>query len=339
MVKNIYYTIDPEVTGELGEDSSYDEAQRAADKGPLQLIFEGWLGDDLVAMSPFWFVTEQLASAMKEASLTGFELDPVTVSKGDQWELAARFELPPVWFRLIPTGSIESSDDVALDDRLVVSNQALEVFQSFSLTQATVTPFDETSSPSPSFDAFLAKQAEKAKVLADKVRVEVQERIEDTNAIMLPPVDIKDASDVLLRMAKALGCHPESKEAAEVQALLGTLGERSFTPRGRGVAKDYLIFEYWHSGTMMQFGDGELSKIVVRLQPEWGWAPFPYPDTLLHGVTTKTTKEELLAILGSPVKTMANGYTWQSDGYFLHAWYNPAGLLGRLSVMLQTGGG
>ena len=333
----MYYTIDPEVTGELGEDSSYDEAQRAVDKGPLQLIFEGWLGDDLIAMSPFWFVTEQLASAMKEASLTEFELDPVTVSKGDQWELAARFELPPVWFRLIPTGSIESGDDVALDDGLVVSNRALEVFQSFSLTQATVTPFDETSSPLPSFDTFLAEQAEKAKALADTVRVDVQERIEDSEAT-LPLVDIGDVSDVLLLMAKALGSHPESREVTDVQALLGPLGERSFTPRGRGFDKDYLILEYWHSGTMMEFGNDELSKAVVRLQPEWGWAPFPYPDKLLHGITTKTTKEELLAILGSPMKTMANGYTWQSDGYFLHAWYNPAGLLGRLSVMLQVDG-
>ena len=159
----MYYYVDAEVPGGLAPGHSYDQAQRAADAGPLHLVFDGWMGDDLVTTSPFWFVSERLADALRASGLTGFELEPATASTGEQYELITERALTPVWLRLIPTGSVDEGDDLVLADAtdLLVSAAALELLRSFTLEDADIAPAEDGPPLSDVMQKFLAQQAAK----------------------------------------------------------------------------------------------------------------------------------------------------------------------------------
>lgn len=157
----MYYYVDAEVPGTLAPGSSFDPALRATDSGPLHLVFDGWMGDDLVTTSPFWFVTARLADALRDSDLSGFELDPATASQSDQYEATTDRALADTWLRLVPTGSVDRGDDLALEGRadLLVSGAALEVLRSFALENADIAPAEDGPPPSPVMAKFLAQQA------------------------------------------------------------------------------------------------------------------------------------------------------------------------------------
>lgn len=139
-MKKKYYYIDAEATVDLIPGSSYDPVQRTANSGPLEIVFIGWLGDHLVTTSPFWFVSEQVADSLRAIKLTGFELEPVKVSIDEQFMLSGS-QIPPLtWFRVIPTGSVDTDDDMALEDEteLIVSEAVLGVFREHKLEEASV---------------------------------------------------------------------------------------------------------------------------------------------------------------------------------------------------------
>ncbi|MGZ0151033.1 hypothetical protein ACXJJ3_28535 [Kribbella sp. WER1] len=140
----MYHYVDAEVPGGLAPECSRDRNQRVADSGPLHLVFDGWLGDDLVTTVPFWLVTERLAAALRASDLTGYELEPARASLGEQYALASRREVPRDWFRLIPAGRA-GQDDFALDDgtELVVSDAALRLLGSFDLANAYVADYED----------------------------------------------------------------------------------------------------------------------------------------------------------------------------------------------------
>ncbi|MCE4025396.1 hypothetical protein LXM50_05365 [Microbacterium sp. Au-Mic1] len=341
----MYYYVDAEVPGSLGPDTVRDTARRAADAGPAHLVFDGWMGDDIVTTVPFWFVTERLADALRESGATGFELDPARVSEGPQYELAARHRLPSSWLRLIPTGSVTAGDDVALEDgtELVVSDAVLRVLRSFTLEYADVEPRDEDEQD-PEAD-FFAQQAEKARGLADELRSELDARIEadrsDDSAESLPAVggSHDEPGAVVETLFAALGGGPEAPEVVAAQSLFGDLGESRLAPKGGALKKAWLTLEYWHAGAMMSFGDDELCKIVVRLQPETGWAPYPHPERLVPGLTASSTRDQARGVLGVPEKESRDGDLWRLGAErYLHAWYAPAGGIGRITVMLRADG-
>ncbi|HZX06439.1 hypothetical protein [Kribbella sp.] len=140
----MYHYVDAEVPGGLAPECSYDKNQRVADSGLLHLVFDGWMGADLVTTVAFWFVTERLAAALRASDLTGYELEPARASQGEQYALVSDREVPPDWFRLIPGGRA-GQDDFALDDgtELVVSDAALRLLQSFDLADAWVADYED----------------------------------------------------------------------------------------------------------------------------------------------------------------------------------------------------
>ncbi|WP_427888861.1 hypothetical protein ACQHIV_36375 [Kribbella sp. GL6] len=140
----MYHYVDAEVPGGLGPECCRDKNQRVADSGPLHLVFDGWMGDDLVTTVPFWFVTERLAAALRASGLTGYELEPASASQGEQYALASDREVPRDWFRLVPAGT-PGQDDFAVDDgtELVVSDAALRLLESFDLANAYVADYED----------------------------------------------------------------------------------------------------------------------------------------------------------------------------------------------------
>lgn len=75
-----FWSLEPEVAGELGDESVLDTTVHPPRVFKLQYRFIGWLGDDLLETFPCYIVTESLASALLSARLTGFELDEVELT-------------------------------------------------------------------------------------------------------------------------------------------------------------------------------------------------------------------------------------------------------------------
>jgi hypothetical protein len=75
-----YYTIEPEVAGELGSRTTLDATTHPPTVGNLHYELHGWLGDALLECFPCFLVTRPLGVALVRARLTGCRLDGVEVS-------------------------------------------------------------------------------------------------------------------------------------------------------------------------------------------------------------------------------------------------------------------
>lgn len=137
----------------------------------------------------------------------------------------------------------------------------------------------------------------------------------------------------------ALGEKPGAPAVEAASALFGDITEQRLDPKGGVLKKDWLTYEFRDAGTMFSFGDDELCKIVVRVRPETGWAAYPAADALIDGVSSTTTREQLLALLGEPKKARRDSDMWQVGRRYLNVGYAPAsGAIGRITVMLRTNG-
>lgn len=137
-----FYYLEPEVAGGWGPNT-------VAAQNPgmptvvtrLHYVFDGWLGDELLATSPCFIATETLAQALSDAQLTGFQVGEVEVSRSDQFlDLYGDKKLPRfVWLKV---QGHPGSDDLGLttDLRLVASQAAMDLLRATGMSQAVVTP-------------------------------------------------------------------------------------------------------------------------------------------------------------------------------------------------------
>lgn len=135
----MYFELEPEVAGGLGENSVLDSTIHPPSVKHLHYSFDGWLGDCLLESFPCFIVSEQLSNAMEKSELTGYSLSSVEVTKSEQFlELHSELELP-IFYRLNITGN-RMVDDFSLSDSntLLASNSALELLKENGLTNCQV---------------------------------------------------------------------------------------------------------------------------------------------------------------------------------------------------------
>lgn len=129
-----YYLIEPEVPGQWADDIVVDRSTHPPEVKELSIVFDGWLGDDILEVFPSFIVTERLAEAMYESGLSGFEFRDVKISISEQFkDLYGEKELPRfLWLTLHRE---EARKDVALkeDGSLLLSERAMSVFKRFNL--------------------------------------------------------------------------------------------------------------------------------------------------------------------------------------------------------------
>ena len=77
----MYYVLEAEVCGSFGEDTIRDTSVFPPKITKLDIVFEGWLGDDLIETFPAYMVTERLKKTLGKSELTGFDFDIVSVKK------------------------------------------------------------------------------------------------------------------------------------------------------------------------------------------------------------------------------------------------------------------
>ena len=81
-----YYMIEPEVAGEIGENTIYDNYDEIINqkKKPiishLHYIFDGWLGDELLEVTPCFLISERLKKEIENHGFSGCRFADVEVS-------------------------------------------------------------------------------------------------------------------------------------------------------------------------------------------------------------------------------------------------------------------
>lgn len=135
-----YFVIEPEVPG----NPTFEDVDREVWPprfNTLAFKFLGWIGDDLVTGFPVYLVSEALKNALSAAKVSGVWFDTVEVIVTEQFEYFHPDTELPQWHWLRING--EPWVDAVWQDaraRLVVREDALQVFQSCRMDQATVLP-------------------------------------------------------------------------------------------------------------------------------------------------------------------------------------------------------
>lgn len=140
-----YYIVEPEVAGEIGKHTIYDynNASCTADIIHLHFVFEGWLGDDLLEVTPCFIVTEKLRDIIFKYKLSGCEFCENEISYSEIfYELYPKRNMPN-FYRLMPQKKIDivkgikignNMDDIMLSQKnyLVISEKAKNIISDFS---------------------------------------------------------------------------------------------------------------------------------------------------------------------------------------------------------------
>jgi hypothetical protein len=138
-----YYTLAPEVAGELGDDTEMDTTVHPPVVTHLHYEFSDWLGDDLVESFPCFLITAERGEEAASAGLSGFVLaDLETSVSPEAEELLDGQQLPP--FRWLQLTGQPGTDDFGqtAQARLVVSRRALDLLRRGALENCDVEDYE-----------------------------------------------------------------------------------------------------------------------------------------------------------------------------------------------------
>jgi len=133
------YILEPEVPGELGEKTILDTSVHPPIVSHLQLIFKGWMGDDLLENFPVFLVTKRLGNELEKSNLTGFELRECTVESSEEFEVFnPAIKLPELsWLHI--TGTKDTSDfHINHKNQLTASENAYVLLTRFNLKYCNI---------------------------------------------------------------------------------------------------------------------------------------------------------------------------------------------------------
>ncbi|QKZ02414.1 hypothetical protein [Pseudomonas eucalypticola] len=133
----MYYFIEPEVAGRLGDSTVIDVSVHPPVVSHLEYKFEGWLGDDILESFPCFIVSSRLAEKLISDKFTGYELGPVTVSVAEEVsEIFSQALLPRFFWLKIVGGAGFDDFGIANDFRLVVSRRVKDMAEYFDFKYA-----------------------------------------------------------------------------------------------------------------------------------------------------------------------------------------------------------
>jgi hypothetical protein len=141
--KQQFYSIEPEVAGGLGHESTIVRSSGRAIVEKLHYEFDDWMGDEILESTPCYIVSTNMASRIKDAQLTGVSFDSVFITKSPEFnEMRPDVVLPQfVWLKI--HGSVGLDDfGIARNLKLVVSDRALKLLKDVGMNNAgSISPF------------------------------------------------------------------------------------------------------------------------------------------------------------------------------------------------------
>ncbi len=140
----MFFSLEPEVAGGWGRNTLFTRTPgKPTIIHKLHYQFEGWLGDELLATTPCFIVSERLGEEIQRAQLKGASFDDVEVTTSDQFqELYPDRQIPKfIWLKV---EGKPGQDDFGLTPnlQLVVSAQALEVLKRTNIAHCEIKPYE-----------------------------------------------------------------------------------------------------------------------------------------------------------------------------------------------------
>jgi hypothetical protein len=137
----IFYKVRPEVPAAIGKNSVIERQPGVPMKiRKLHLVFEGWLGGDIMETSPVLYVTERLKNELSESTFSGItEFSLIEdVTKSDNFlELYPDKDLPKL-FSIKITGA-PYKDDFSIDKGyLIISKRVKQFLIGFNLSDSEI---------------------------------------------------------------------------------------------------------------------------------------------------------------------------------------------------------
>jgi hypothetical protein len=137
----IFYKVRPEVPASIGKNSIIERHPGVPMKiTKLHLVFEGWLGSDIMETSPVFYVTERLKEGLSGSTFSGIsEFSLIEdVTKSDNFlELYPDKNLPKL-FSIKITG-VPHKDDFSIDKGyLIISDRAKQFLTGFNLGDSEI---------------------------------------------------------------------------------------------------------------------------------------------------------------------------------------------------------
>ena len=150
------FVIEPEVAGEIGESTIYENYDAITTKGErpiishLHFVFMGRLGDDILEVTPCFLISEKLKQAIEKSELKGYKFQNIEISLSEEYEEMYPDREKPCFYRLLPQGTISVQDEmysnwdnmdfcVTEKSYLVLSEKAINILNCFRLDNADIT--------------------------------------------------------------------------------------------------------------------------------------------------------------------------------------------------------
>ncbi|MCR6641672.1 MAG: hypothetical protein NVV82_22445 [Sporocytophaga sp.] len=138
-MNKLFYKIDPEVPGQLGKETKYDQSIMPWPITKLHVIFDGWLGGDLLKISSCFIVTKALMLELEKAKISGIEFENFKLEISDMFkELYPNKELPQFYWLKIKGEAGKDDFGKAPKNKLIVSQNALNILNHFNLSDSEI---------------------------------------------------------------------------------------------------------------------------------------------------------------------------------------------------------
>ncbi|MEC2077203.1 hypothetical protein [Metabacillus fastidiosus] len=152
----ILYFLEPEVSGGHGEKTIYGTEENVVKEDISAKIkffhyeLEGWLGDDLLELTPAFIVSSYLESELKKSEFKDYKLAKCLITMSDVFkELYPNKEISS-FARFIPLGTLEVEGEnfnnwsghhfcLSLKGELVVTQKAWDFLKRFSIKHCHIT--------------------------------------------------------------------------------------------------------------------------------------------------------------------------------------------------------
>lgn len=133
-----FYKVKGEVAAGYGPDTVFDRTKIPIYVVSGHLIFEDWLGSDLLKISPVHYVTDRLAQQLNISGIKGIEsLDILKVEKSENFlELHPNKEIPRC--KILRINGKPFQDDLWLEKgSLYINQEVYNLLQSFNMSHVT----------------------------------------------------------------------------------------------------------------------------------------------------------------------------------------------------------
>ncbi len=134
-----YYSLEPEVAGELGTKTEIDNSTHPPLVSKLHFKFSGWLGNEILECFPCYIVTEFMMKKIYTLQPTGCKFENLFIERSKQFkELYSDKELPK--FKWLKINGQAGKDDFGLspNNLLVVSERILKLLKNHRLNECDI---------------------------------------------------------------------------------------------------------------------------------------------------------------------------------------------------------